>query len=325
MTFAIYTLANDVTLSWLHGLVGSLKAVRTKLPIKVIPYDSRTERLEDAISDWVKDGLDVSLVSSADFETLDQLGLEIMPESGFATHIFRKFHAFWAEEDYVAYIDADIIVGEDPEVWLKAYYESAREDVIGLDDDIEYVFPKGEIYNTFTSEKRAAVNAGFFVTKSRLVTLADLQDVACSCRQHSDSFIKAFGDQSFWNYFLWRCGVSVELMSCLNPRYSDSGWAPRNAKPVHGGFRITGEDGGTSLQTMLHWAGIKFSPTMGNWHLLLRAAIPGMRYSVRIRFLWAFMLRSPIVFLKLVPKWMLSNAVRTGSFISSLEKDLLDN
>jgi len=302
---AIYTLCNDVTLEWLSGLMGSLERCGSALPVVIIPYDGRTEKLCKEIKGWKN----ASLWEAPELPQLDQIGLEFA--RGGSHPMFRKLSIFWGPYDVFCYFDADIIVGEDPGNWMDIYRGGkAACDLVVTDDDAEWVFKPGRLRERFAADRRPAVNAGFWLGRRGLVSLGDVEAAAGAALDYRAEFISEYGDQSFWNFLMWWKGLQPSTFPALGSRYADRVWAPQNVRrSAEGEFvAVSGRDAGRVVP-FLHWAGLKAGPDMANWHLYLESALSAGGLAGRARLLFGFFQKSPRVFLKNVPRHLAKKAL----------------
>ena len=302
---AIYTLANDVTLEWLLGLMGSLERCGCRLPVVIIPYDDKTAKLRKQMKQWEN----ARLWEAPELPILDQLGLKI---AGAGSHpMFRKLSIFWGPYDVFCYLDADIIVGEDPNNWMNIYGAGkARCDLIVMDNDVQWVFQPGRLRERFRVEERPAVNAGFWMGRRGLLSLRDIEAAGEAALDHREEFISEYGDQSFWNFLMWWKGLKPSTFPALGSRYADTVWAPQNVRrSAEGEFVIVSGNHAGRVVPFLHWAGLKAGPDMANWHLYLESALSASDLAGKARLLLGFFQKSPRAFLNKVPRHLAKKAM----------------
>ena len=308
MSDAIYTLANDKTLDWLFGLVGSLQNAGCELSINVIPFDKQTTKLRKSINGWHG----VQLWEPPELEQLDEIGFKMCATEHYPRNVFRKLATFWCPHDTFIYLDADIVVGGNPAHWIARYKQARAEvDIVAMDDAWWWVFRSGRLSAQFVRDKRAAVNTGFWIGRQGLISFKDVVCAADSAQCYKTEFMLEYGEVSFWNYLMWNSKVVVRTFPVLGSEFVNWSWATHSVAPGDGLGFVEWKPGSSKNSTsaliipFLHWAGLKAGPEMVNWHLYLKAALSAANWSGRLALLYRFCRRNPRVFLYKVLKSIL--------------------
>lgn len=299
MSDAIYTLANDKTLDWLFGLVGSLQKAGCELSINVIPFDKQTIKLRKSINTWRS----VQLWEPPELKQLDEIGRKIC-DTEYRYGLFRKFATFWCPHETFIYLDTDIVVGGNPALWIDRYkHVRAEADIVAMDDGWTFVFRPGRLSEEFIRNKRAAVNSGFWISRRGLISFENVLCAIDSAQQYKNEFMSEYGEQSFWNYLMWHNKLMVRTFPVLGSEFVNWAWATHGVTPGDGlGFVNSSS---ALIVPFLHWAGLKVGPEMVNWQLYLKAALSAADWSEKLALLYRFCRTNPMLFVYKIIKSLL--------------------
>jgi hypothetical protein len=283
------------------------------LSINVIPFNTQITKLRKSITRW----RDVHLWYPPELEALDEIGSKICESNRLSRNVYRKLAAFWCPHDTFVYLDTDIVVGSSPTHWLARYKQvQAKVDVVVIDDDLQWVFRSGRLSEEFSYTKRAAANSGFWIGRRGLISFKDVISAADSAQGHKDEFFAEYGEQSFWNYLLWRKKLVARTFPVLGSEFADRAWAPQNVVLVDGlGFakrnsQTSSNSNSNLIIPFLHWAGLTAGPEMANWHLFLESALSAANWLGKLALLNRFCRLNPRAFLLKIPKYFLRKALR---------------
>jgi hypothetical protein len=120
----IYTLANDVTLDWFVAFCNSVRRHDPDLPLIVIPYDDRVERLTRLAGRY-----GFEMFADSQLGSLDEIGRQ-MSSTGLSG-MFRKLSVFWGPLTHFAYLDADLVMLSSINPAIEAIIQR-RADLTGL-------------------------------------------------------------------------------------------------------------------------------------------------------------------------------------------------
>lgn len=226
MTDGIYTLANDVVYDQLVALLNSIEANAGKeIPVCVIPYDNRLEKVRAEIATRKKVTLfDNSTVIERweNFATeawkTHQRAQRVWKERGlpsvYRLAMHRKLCAVDGVFDNFVYFDADTLLMAplDP-----IYAKLDEYDWVAYDfqykSDLKYVFDglKDQPVQAFNSEqvKSKIFCAGWFASKKGVFDSRKLEDLFDKLRTGEADVMALFGpDQSLFNYMVLRSELS---------------------------------------------------------------------------------------------------------------------
>ncbi|HEX2294682.1 MAG TPA: hypothetical protein VHN37_05170 [Actinomycetota bacterium] len=258
MRRGIYCLANDRVLEFTDAFFESLRAVGSDLPLTVIPFDGRCERLRTLAS-----GLDCTFLEEDELARFDRLGETFCPDpSCFRT--FRKLAVFEGAFDEFVYFDTDVVVLVDPSELLMAFSESSA-DLVYTDRDPAEVYPPGWLRTSMIERYGSpCFNTGFFLSRRGVFTRADFNAIArLAPEPRSDLAYR--NEQGFLNYCVDVSGIAATELSDVLPGLTRRQWAARSGIAWDGRTAVMADpsepDAGRRFP-FVHWAGFDVSPTM---------------------------------------------------------------
>ncbi|MBE9034973.1 Npun_R2821/Npun_R2822 family protein [aff. Roholtiella sp. LEGE 12411] len=241
MTDGIYILGNDVVYDQVVALLNSIEAnAGRKIPICIIPYNERLDRVREEIA--ARDNVTLFENSAAIFYW-DKFATQIWKnypraqktwrEWGFSQlyelPMHRKFCAVDGPFDKFIYFDADtLLMGPIDYVYEKLdSYDWVVND-FQYKSDLKYIFDGSPelLQQVFNQEKLQSqiFCAGWFASKKNIFTQIMVTDILSKLEAgEADVMALVAPDQSVFNYMVLRSGISY-----YNFAYHDSEKATGN-------------------------------------------------------------------------------------------------
>ena len=245
---AIYTVANDPFIEWVLPLIASTCYHNPDVPLVVIPFDERVERLRNVVRAWPQ----VSLFDDVEcLRQLDAVGKRAMGND-LCGH-FRRYAAFSGPAKTFAYIDADAIVLRSLATVLDTL-PVRRERILFDAWHPDYCY-RGELRQRMESAYPArGYNSGIFYSSHGAVTVEDLAAAASElARLGAD--LSGLYEQPVFNYVIDTMRIQAAALS--DHDHIGTGWAGREIRKTGSDFIVDSPgagDHGYPIFT-LHWAG----------------------------------------------------------------------
>jgi hypothetical protein len=263
----IYTLANDRMFDWLVAFLESRRIHDPHLPVVVIPFDDRMERVNALRQRYGFDVLEHDCLKD-----LDQIGASYFPDDHTWTHAFRKFAAFWGPFERFAFVDSDVVLlGSLKEFFDRA--EASDVEFVCGDIDLDEVYVPSTLRDQMTATGvTTGFNTGFFMSSRNALTLDQVRQRGVEGLAVRAGFL-SFGEQPFINWSVAVSGLKVQTYFDLVPDMCFSTWAMRGpVADVDGAWRLLDKKWGDVGRRMplLHWAGYTLDLMMPNMRIFLR-------------------------------------------------------
>lgn len=261
--WAIVTLANDAVFDWAVALLASLARYAPGRTVRVIPYDSRLERLGTAMAAlgnaevWTPPAL----------EAWDALAVRAYPDEPAAARVFRKLASFQAPTERFIFLDADSVALA-PLDELFAAIESSDADFVHFDTDIEQVYLPSSWREAMREQGRAiGFNSGLFAGRSGTLAPAHLESAIRSLPGPWREYLVPFAEQAFLNLAVDHAGLSLRGAWELLGGVCSTCWpAVGRLDEEQGVFRLREsgrwDEGWRFL--FAHWAGYQLSEAIPN-------------------------------------------------------------
>jgi hypothetical protein len=299
-----YTLANDASLDWFVAMCESLRRHEPELPLLVIPWDGRVERLERLAGRY-----QFSILEDDRLEDLDEMGRRLWQSRPERAPMFRKFAAFWGPLDEFMYIDTDIVVLHE----LAVYFDTLARDgaaLLFMHSDHDQVYAPGEFRERMIGEHGSrGFNAGIFVSRRGVLDFAGVQRALGEALPSAGEFDQQTVDQGFLNFCMdldRRPLVDAER----SVREIGAAWAGMRLVRQDGGYRLADwRTPATGLPvSLIHWSGYRLTPLLPYRRAFLDARL-GERRSARdtagylLQWTWRFVSspRELLLFLRVLP------------------------
>jgi hypothetical protein len=288
-----YFMSDDRILDLTIAFLNSFRKHNPEIPLRLIPYDDRTDRLRSLQTEYgfsVYDDEDV-------LSRCDELSVRF---HGRVLGQYRKLAMWEGGFDEFVYIDCDTVVLGNVD-FVFAYLDD--HDVVTSHSNLrtlrQFVWKK-TIYRTglLTREQIAySANTGFIASKRRVLPLESALDAARNAEKLTPHMVLYCAEQPFLNYLIVTSGKRYTSLRVLeksrkDPRMMAERWAGERWGVVrNGSIRFPGRRPPVLL---LHWAG-KWQPTATDRRLLSllrrlglkdRGEEPLMRFFMPYRRLW---------------------------------------
>ncbi len=281
----IYCLANDKVLDWTIALCQSLRVHEPLLPLIIIPFDERLDRLSRFAERYR-----FTILRGPSLERLDRIGALFYPDSPVDTHAFRKFAAFWGPFDQFVFLDSDIVA-------LSALSEvmpaCAGYDLVHLDFDMDRVYERGPFREEMVRVHGArGINTGAFVARRGALTLDTIERLSTDALAVKDNFVP-LAEQPFMNYCLDKTGLRMAWLADIVPDVAGFVWAAQTPiRRAHGIYRLHAAKRPPSAwprMPLLHWAGYRCDWRIPNRAIHLRYRLGACQTAhERLVYLWRF-------------------------------------
>ena len=264
----VYFSANDRVMPWATAFLESFRHYNPDLPLILLPFDDRSERL---IRLSARYGVDVH--EDPAFAALDEMGKSIgQGRVSHGHHWFRRFAAFWGPLEHFLYLDSDIVVLTDLAPMLQAL-RAGGFDLLHLDCSLDQAYVPGEFRRRMVRQRAHGFNSGTWGARNGLFTLTELQRYAQEALPLLPQLNNRNSDQCFLNFISDTKGVSYANFAELLDNAWPETWA-RTSEIYRAGDRYYRWDHGAYHHNkrvlMLHWAGLKPNPAMPNMNIFLR-------------------------------------------------------
>jgi hypothetical protein len=264
----IYTLANDGVYDWLVAFLESRRVHEPDLPVVVIPFDDRMERVNA-----LRERYRFDVMEDESLKALDKVGAGYFPDDQKWPHAFRKFAAFWGPFEKFVFIDADVVLlGPLGEFFDRA--DASDVEFVCGDIDIDQVYAPGPLRDRITATGvTTGFNTGFFLSSRNALTLDEVRRLGEEGLAIRGDLPPVVGEQPFINWCVAVAGLKVQTYFDLVPGVCFSTWAKRGpVADVDGAWRLLDKKWSDVGQRMplLHWAGYGLDLKMPNLRIFLR-------------------------------------------------------
>jgi len=244
-------LANDGICDWLLPFLDSYRHHNPDLPIYLIPYDDRMERVARAAAAY-----DVRILDD-DFGAIDRLAATLYPFHPKRRHRLRKFQCLALPLDEVMYIDVDTIVFRDLSVLFGRLRPGHAEFIIASTSP-EWVYTQRR--QDYPELANATLfSDGFFVTSPAILPLARLIETVGS-RRAIFRAVRKWNTyaQPVANFAVHSLGLKIASLTELMPEAScETFYRAQGIKfGDNGPWDIAGRE-----IFFAHWAGAKMLPS----------------------------------------------------------------
>jgi hypothetical protein len=291
----IYTLANDSVYDWLVAFLESRRLHEPNLPVVVIPFDDRMERVNA-----LRDRYSFDVLEHESLKALDQIGASYFPDDAKWPHAFRKFAAFWGPFEKFVFVDSDVVLlGPLHEIFDRA--EASDVEFVCGDIDIDQVYAPGKLRDQIMATGvTTGFNTGFFMSWRNTLTLDQVRRLGEEGLAVRRDLPPAVGEQPFINWCVAVAGLKVQAYFDLVPDMCFSPWAKRGpVADVNGAWRLLDtrwKDVGRRMP-LLHWAGYGLDFKMPNMRIFLHYRLAHATNRERAQFLF---------------RWTANSVQRTG-------------
>jgi hypothetical protein len=268
MREGIYFLANDRVIEWAIGFFESLRVHEPALPLVMIPFDDRTDRLR-ALADRYR----YTIFEPPWLAELDEIGKRFHPpEETVPRHTYRKFAVFDGPLERFIFSDVDIVLLDSLREHFDAY-DRAGKDLLHADEEIDQVYHSPLCEHMVASYGARGFNTGFWAARRGLFTLEEVRRLADEALPHAEGFNHGTYEQPFLNFCCDVKGVRYANFADVVPDLTRKHLSnqPGIARDADGKWRIhdpaSGENG--KRIGFVHWAGQQANELMAYRSLYL--------------------------------------------------------
>jgi len=287
----IYILGNDYVLEYAKALFRSLRHYNADIPTFVIPFDAQF----DAIAREAQ-AFNIGMLHPPHLEDLDALAAEQFGEKELSRQMYRKFATFWGSLETFLYLDADIVLLDDPAKILNEF-QRAGCDFLSFDNDETRAYEPGPLREKMQREYGSkSFNAGAFVSRRGALDFQNIRQLAEEAQPHKDQFARDLADQPFFNFAIDTSRMCQRRLPEINKNYPDKQWGDQT--PISWkdeAFRLldqTSPDYGKALP-FIHWAGHGQLENFPNRHIFYQFRLldssrwDAIQYKLADRWRWA--------------------------------------
>ncbi len=280
-TRGVYILGNDVVLEYAIGLFRSLRHHSPDIPVRLLPYDNRLEKLRP----WLE-RYRIDLHPDPDYGFYDRLGDELLERVHLGHHMFRKFAAFAGPYDDFLYLDADIAVLAPVEELLARFARSGAE-FMTFDSDLDNVYRRTPWRAALEQSGRTkGFNAGAFLSRRGLFPRPRLTALLAEARRVRENFVFQY-DQPFFNFAVDTTGLRQVRLAEFDPTCPDKQWGDQVPFIEHEGAWRLGTPGHRDygkVQPFIHWAGHDAGERTPNRHVFYHYRLLGEAWPTRLAY-----------------------------------------
>ena len=263
---------NDAVFDWAVGFLESVRAHNPSLPLALIPFDGRCDRLHALAGRY-----DFRVFEDPAFGRLEAIGESLeLGLTSYGPRWFRRYAAFWGPFGRFLYLDCRQLALCDLRELIAAPATHGF-DLLHFDCAIDQVYEPGPLRSGFLRAGRGrGFLSGLWASRRGLFSLEDLERHAADCLKVRDELNARNTDQAFLNYCCdagtvaegdgsrpIRTGHFAEVLGdcCRDAWARQPGRAVRDAAGVYRRWDHGGIDHGKRIP-ILHWAGMGLSPAM---------------------------------------------------------------
>jgi len=280
-TRGVYILGNDVVLEYAIALFRSLRHYSPDIPVRLIPYDARLDRLRP----WM-DRYRIELHSDPDYGFFDRLGDELWGQVHLGHHMFRKFAAFAGPFDDFIYLDIDIAVLA-PVENLFDEFSRANAEFMTFDNDLDNVYRRTAWRDELERTGRTrGFNAGAFLAQRGHFTRPELRALLDDAKRQRDNFVYQY-DQPFFNFAVDMKGLRQVRLPEFNPAYPDKIWGdqfPILQRDAAWRLLTPGHRDAGKAEPLIHWAGHNGNDPFPNRHIFYHFRLLETSWLERLRY-----------------------------------------
>ncbi len=263
-TRGVYILGNDVVLEFAIGLFRSLRHYSPDIPVRLLPYDGRLEKLRP----WLE-RYNITLHDDPDYAFYDRLGDQLWDEVHLGHHMFRKFAAYSGPFDDFLYLDIDIAVLA-PVENLFADFTRSEAAFMSFDNDLDNVYQRTPWRDALAQAGRTqGFNAGAFLSQRGHFTRPELTTLLADAKRLRENFVYQY-DQPFFNFAVDMKGLRHIRLPQFNPAVPDKLWGDQVPIANHdGAWRLLtpGHADYGKAEPLIHWAGHHGDDPFPNRHI----------------------------------------------------------
>lgn len=255
-------MASDGVYEWLVALLESVRRQEPSLPICVIPFNSRTERIAT-----LQDRYSFELLPEGALDEIDEMGRALWPPHG--TPLLRKIAAFHGPLESFLFLDSDIVVLESLGRFFDAHQPGHLYYFL---ENRQEVYDPGSFRGQMVADRGSrGLITGQWGGLRGVLTMDDFHRARKAADQVRDDSFFGAGEQTFLNFAFDLSPAKLVGYSDILPGIGHSWAGARYVRTADGLVEeLTATQRATGSAPMLHWAGYALSPTMPHFRLWAR-------------------------------------------------------
>ena len=277
----VYILGNDVVLEFAIGLFRSLRHYSPDIPVRLLPYDNRLEKLRPWMARY-----NIQLHEDPDYGFYDRLGDQLWDEVHIGHHMFRKFAAYSGPFDDFLYLDIDIAVLAPLESLFEDFARSGAE-FMTFDNDLDNVYRRTPWRAELEQAGRTkGFNAGAFLSQRGLFTHAELTALLADAKRLRENFVYQY-DQPYFNFAVDMKGLLQVRLPEFNPAVPDKIWGDQVPIAKRDGawcLLTPGHRDEGKIEPLIHWAGHHGDDPFPNRHIFYYFRLLGESWPRRVAY-----------------------------------------
>lgn len=276
----IYILGNDRVYDFATTCIKSIRRWNSEMPIALIPFDERIDRLSSILGKCGGEVLEDALM-----EKMDSCGHELWGEEKVSHRMFRKFCAFWGPFDQFLYLDADIAMLSDPQALFEIFGGQSL-DFMSFDSDFNRVYHVGAFREQMIANGSKGFNAGHFMGRRGVIAPADVERLVQAAKNVRHEFQDKI-DQSFLNFAVDELGLKHRRLVEIDHTYADKQWGDlKRFREVSGQYVLSNrmhQDNGKKMP-FIHWSGHQARSNFANKSIFYKYRLDGETLAYKLRF-----------------------------------------
>jgi hypothetical protein len=266
----VYFLGNDNILEWAIAFLESYRCHNPDLPLTLIPFNDRTDRLQALSGRFA-----FRTLNHPRLNDLDEIGRCILKDTHpahkqYLCGTFRKLAAFLGDFEQFFFLDADVVVLGDLQPFLAVLPGSGKK-LLYCDADMDQVYLTGPFRDRMIAEHGAVgFNTGAFGSCRGALSLADIERLGEQALTVKHSFVLT-AEQPFLNYCFDVSELAYAHYRTVVDDTSRFHWAGYPHYHDRQGWRVSdpsAPDVGNRVR-FLHWAGVGLRWSMPYRHVFL--------------------------------------------------------
>jgi len=257
-----YVLANDEVYDWTVAFFESFRAYNPELPLYLIPFDERCDRVAGLQSKY-----QFEIFEHDSFEFLESIGEQLeLGLTPIGPHWFRRFACFWGPLDEFIYLDCRMVVLADVLPLIQTL-DTYGCDFLHFEGGLDQVYEPGPVRTELVVDRHAhGFNSGRWIAKNGLFSREQMEKAASDLVKHRDQMNRRNTDQFFLNYLVHTGDVRCASVHDLKPEVSRLTWPriPGTIYRENETYKVWshGRPEHETQVLFMHWAGISRSPGM---------------------------------------------------------------
>jgi len=266
----VYFSASDQVLTWAIAFLNSFRRFNPDLPLYLIPFNESCDALIELAERY-----NFKIYRDSSFARLEKIGQDFeLGHTDYGPYWFRRYASFWGPLDEFMYLDARQLILTDiaPLVTAPGRY---GYDFMFYDCAIDQVYQNGPVRRSFLQKGMArGFNSGRWVSKKGVFSMEEFEQLARAALLVRHQLNPRNTDQAFINFCCDKKEIRYGHLAEVLGNFCQQGWAgQRGSVYEENGAYYLWDHGGLEHKKqffLLHWGGIRLSPSMPERKLFLQ-------------------------------------------------------